>query len=61
MKSFKRVIATLLVLGQGLYLASTHPGPMDTFNAFMGAWVVWTIWDINKIESGARHGKEKVN
>ena len=50
MKSFKRVIATLLVLGQGLYLASTHPGPMDTFNAFMGAWVVWTIWDINKIE-----------
>jgi hypothetical protein len=39
-----KIIATTLVLGQGLYYSMTQPGRMDLFNGIMGGFVIYSIW-----------------
>lgn len=43
-KNIIRTIATGLVLTQGLYYATTQPGPMDLFNGLVGGFVLYCIW-----------------
>jgi len=39
-----KIIATTLVLGQGLFYSMTQPGPMDLFNGLMSGFVIYSIY-----------------
>ncbi len=39
-----KILATVLILGQGAYYAITQPGLMDSFNATMGGIAIYAIW-----------------
>lgn len=41
---FMKALATVLVVYQGAYYASTQPGAMDAFNGVMGGLVIYAIW-----------------
>jgi hypothetical protein len=39
-----RAIATIAIMADGLYYASTQPGPMDVINGAVAGMVVYAIW-----------------
>lgn len=39
-----RILASVLITGQGLYFSLTNPGFTDLFNAAVTATVLYAIW-----------------